>query len=122
MNYTQKVAYDWLTSWSYGKGRVSELTPTIIEYFSHYKPKTKVVLYRAERYGYDISRATSSKYVSFTHQKGMAQFIVDSWEQLGKKGRIIRRTVHPKDILVDVTKLPFAKDFVDEVIVKRSVL
>jgi len=122
MNSLQKKAYNWLTAWTWKKGRIPDPSREIIVYFSPYKPKTKVLLYRAERYGYDISRATNPTYVSFTHQKGFAEFMVESRKQQGKRYRIIKRTIYPRDILVDVTKLPFAEDFVDEVIVKRTVL
>ena len=111
----------WMMKWSWGQESEPfprEAPEWLLEDTEPFRPKHPVTLYRWSDHPEDESK----KFLrSFTHDRGMVEFMQESKEQDGQTGEIIEELVHPEYVLIDTTTLPprQAKEFINEVIVMR---
>jgi hypothetical protein len=96
---------------------ISKLTSDIErEFAKYYRPEKPVLLYRANKIGTDFKNT----YTSWTYDKKMAEEIAKD----DKTKEVISKTIDPKDILIDFTRLA-KEDFQfenNEVIVKPQAI
>lgn len=107
----------WLHEWTWTKNPLP-LTKDIEHLSKPYRPNKPVLLYRVE-----TKHSSKAPLQSWTYEKGMADFMLETAEQTGNKEglHIVQKVIHPKSILIDISKLPCKEEFVpSEVIVNKK--
>jgi len=110
----------FMDKWTFDPDKATlNIIPKIERELSKYKPTKSVKLYRAQKIGDKLNR-----YTSWTYKKEMALSMigmpVKDFGPRKKNQEVISKTISPKDILLDFTKLPekVRKNYLNEIIVK----
>ena len=92
----KEEAYNFLNNWTYKIGVYQNPSYNVVQFLKRFRPKNKVTLYRAERYGFDINRATNKDFTSFTYSRDFVQNIVEYDREIGIKSWVKKRTIEPR--------------------------